>query len=358
MKIAYFISRLSLSGGTLVLAEHVRALNGMGHDAHLVCLQQDDGFDFKVPVERVPNLEGLLRLGSDLVIASHPMDVTALYGRIRNLVFLVQGKHVEELEVYYQERAKARRYEGLGGRLVLKMRKWRDMKRMLAVYRLPVSCWCVSPGLRLLLRDTYGIEARLIRNPIDRKLCYPEPRTGRITLVCIADHRQPFKNIPFALRALQDVRVRRHLHIIHISSGEPLDGELASMADERHARLSRTEVAAICRRAHILLSPSLMEGFGLPVVEGMACGMLCLLSDIPDFHAYHFGQPEIAEPYALYFNPRDMADIAKVTEDACMRYGTPEMEKIRANGQSVAGWYSENGMCEDLSRALQAFGSR
>jgi glycosyltransferase involved in cell wall biosynthesis len=40
-------------------------------------------------------------------------------------------------------------------------------------------------------------------------------------------------------------------------------------------------LAAVYRRASLLLQPSEREGFGLPIAEGMACGTAVLASDIP-----------------------------------------------------------------------------
>ncbi len=45
-----------------------------------------------------------------------------------------------------------------------------------------------------------------------------------------------------------------------------------------------------------------MEGFGLPGLEAMACGVLVICSDIPVFH-------EIYKDAAIYFNPKDVKDL-------------------------------------------------
>jgi glycosyltransferase involved in cell wall biosynthesis len=45
--------------------------------------------------------------------------------------------------------------------------------------------------------------------------------------------------------------------------------------------LTRPELAALYRRAAVVLVPSELEGFGLPVVEALACGAAVLASDLP-----------------------------------------------------------------------------
>ncbi len=54
----------------------------------------------------------------------------------------------------------------------------------------------------------------------------------------------------------------------------------------------------------IYVQPSLNEGFGLPVVEAMKCGCVCVVSDIAVFR-------EILKDAGVYFNPYNVEDIAE-----------------------------------------------
>lgn len=56
--------------------------------------------------------------------------------------------------------------------------------------------------------------------------------------------------------------------------------------------------------AQALILPSLYEGFGLPILEAMACGCPVVCSKTTSL-------PEIAGDAALYFNPADINDVAE-----------------------------------------------
>ena len=56
-------------------------------------------------------------------------------------------------------------------------------------------------------------------------------------------------------------------------------------------------------RAHALVSPSLMEGFGLPAVEAMACGTPVISSRAGSL-------PEVVGDAGVYFDPTDVGSMA------------------------------------------------
>lgn len=63
------------------------------------------------------------------------------------------------------------------------------------------------------------------------------------------------------------------------------------------------ELTNLYAHAEAVVVPSLMEGFGLPALEGMAHGALVLASDIASLH-------EICHDSVLYINPFDESSIA------------------------------------------------
>jgi glycosyltransferase involved in cell wall biosynthesis len=67
--------------------------------------------------------------------------------------------------------------------------------------------------------------------------------------------------------------------------------------------LDRRVLAAVLRRAEALVFPSLLEGFGLPVVEAMAVGL-------PVITSRRSSLPEVAGDAAVYVDPDDPDSIA------------------------------------------------
>lgn len=67
------------------------------------------------------------------------------------------------------------------------------------------------------------------------------------------------------------------------------------------------DLAHLYSRAYALVQPSLMEGFGLPPVESMACGTPVLCSTAGSL-------PEVVGEAGLYFDPTDVADMARALD--------------------------------------------
>lgn len=72
--------------------------------------------------------------------------------------------------------------------------------------------------------------------------------------------------------------------------------------------VSDSRLAGLYQNALALVAPSLMEGFGLPLLEAMQEGCLVLASNIP-------AHKEICKDAAIYFDPRDREDLSQKMQD-------------------------------------------
>jgi glycosyltransferase involved in cell wall biosynthesis len=116
--------------------------------------------------------------------------------------------------------------------------------------------------------------------------------------------------------------------------------------DEYHHVLPPDRMPFAYRASDLFLGPSRPEeGFGLPVLEALACGTPCLLSDTP-------GHREIAGEAARYFADGDAESLAAALPDAL----APEARRrARQEGPRVAARFGVEEVAQRLERAfLQA----
>ena len=117
-------------------------------------------------------------------------------------------------------------------------------------------------------------------------------------------------------------------------------------------KVSAEHLAGAYQRAALLIFPSRLEGFGLPVLEAMAAGCPVVCS-----HASSL--PEVGGDAALYFDPDD-AGAAAAQAETLLRGGEAREERRRA-GREWAGrfsWQTHFAELTNIYRELLARGGR
>lgn len=69
--------------------------------------------------------------------------------------------------------------------------------------------------------------------------------------------------------------------------------------------VSDSELAELYKGAAAMVFPSLYEGFGIPLIESMACGCPVIASDIPVFR-------ELGRRYVRYFDPHSETELSRI----------------------------------------------
>jgi glycosyltransferase involved in cell wall biosynthesis len=132
----------------------------------------------------------------------------------------------------------------------------------------------------------------------------------------------PYKNLDGLLRAFARAKGRLPFPLQLVIAGPRDDRypEAPALAEQLNVAadvcwtgyLSDRDLLHHYQTADLLALPSRCEGFGLPVIEAMACGTPCLCSTAPALK-------EIAQGAALFAGPDDLEGMAQGIQDILTR---------------------------------------
>jgi glycosyltransferase involved in cell wall biosynthesis len=144
---------------------------------------------------------------------------------------------------------------------------------------------------------------RVIPNGVGEPFC-PDGPAAEGDYVLAVGTLEPRKNLAAAQEAAQGLGVELRVVGARGWGDVQVDGWLGRVSDD--------ELAALYRGARCLVYPSLYEGFGIPVLEAMACGT-------PVVTAAGGATEEVAGGAAVLVDTRDPAAIAAGIEEADAR---------------------------------------
>ena len=288
MRVAYLLESTELCGGVKVALMQAEALARRGHRVTVVSPdEKPDWFPlFQARFERSAFERAEDLASAEIRVATFWKTVAAAVAGARGPVFhLCQG------------------YEGEFG-------FYRDVwPEIEAAYRLPTRKLAVSEPLARLLDERGFGPATDVGQAFDPKEFSPgppRPPSDPPVVLVVGPYEGPTKGIPTALDALARWRERGGAFLLRrISSTPPTDEERRrGLTAEYHHGLAPERMPFAYRSADAFIGPSLaIEGFDLPALEALACGVPTLLSDTPRHRS-------IAGDAAVYFREGDAADLA------------------------------------------------
>lgn len=139
-------------------------------------------------------------------------------------------------------------------------------------------------------------------------------RAGEKNYLLYLGSRDRYKNFSCLLAALPAIIRTNDLHLVCVGGGAFTKTEIENMrkrgVDQRVTQTSAddAQLAELYRGAKAFIFPSLYEGFGMPILEAMACGCPVVLSRASAF-------TEIGAEAALYFDPNKPENLAHVVNE-------------------------------------------
>ncbi len=230
-------------------------------------------------------------------------------------------------------------------------------ERIEAAYRLPgVQHVTISPHLTRLLRERFGIAAHEVVYTVDHRVHFAAPERApgsplRVGLV--GPYTIPWKDLATGYEACRLAHAAgQRLVLVRASNVPKAPGEQQTPFPlEWHPQVPPSRMGDFYRSLDVLLATSsgAEEGFFLPAVEAMACGVPVVATDVPCFreHRERAGNDQ----YALFVPPKDPGAMA---EALVVAGSLPQVRSsLRANGIALAAHYHETRHGEQLEAALR-----
>ena len=177
---------------------------------------------------------------------------------------------------------------------------------LLRVLRAADAIVSVSEFSRAETIELAGVPAeriRVIPHGVDSVFTPDGPRADGDYALAVGT-LEPRKNLARAVEAAREAGVALRVVGARGWGGVEVDGWVGEIPD--------AELAALYRGARCVLYPSLYEGFGLPVLEAMACGT-------PVITSVGTAMEEVAGGAAILVDPLDVAAIAQGIHEAAER---------------------------------------
>ncbi|MEM9597844.1 MAG: glycosyltransferase family 4 protein [Acidobacteriota bacterium] len=286
--VVYVLPSSELHGGIRVVFEHAEGLAGRGYDVLVVGPDPAPTWhETTVPYRQVPIFEPGAIPRADLCIGTFYTTLAPVCASGTDHPFhLCQG------------------YEGVH-------REYAPILHEIDVaYRLPTTKLLISAHLAPVLNERYGVETHLLGQAIDCDHFTPgefRERPDPLRVGVVGPFGLRPKGIGEALLGLRMARDRGVPLEIHHASSLPLSREEEALkaTDQFYHRLSTDEMVAFYQRLDLLVHPSHdEEGFPLPPLEAMACGVPVALTRIRSFAVlpddavvrYPYGEPEALVP--------------------------------------------------------------
>ena len=323
LRIVYVTWDTGLAGGHRVAFEQMNWLADRGHEVELYSLAgSPKWFRLKVPVRTFSSREALLEQ-----LANQEAIKVATWWETGELVWkasLEQGIPVflvQDIETsYYEgddEPTRRQKAEVLAG--------YRKEFRNIAD-----ATWTQERLFEL------GLDAQVVPPGIDGMVYKPaaHPRESNVVLSLGRSH--PLKNVQLLLRGFELLKPRPSLWLFGI---EPHIGK--DLGVRYVYGPTDSEAAELYQRATVFVLTSRHEGFGLPILEAMACGCPVVCTDADgNMDFCRDGENCLIVPQG---DPAGLAGaLERVLADALLQ------ERLREGGFATAKQYSWNAAIDKL----------
>lgn len=288
MRIAYLLESTELSGGVRVVLVQAEALARRGHRVTVVSAGPEPRWFSlsRARFERASFGQSRALAEADVRVATFWTTAASALEGARGPVFHLSQGYEAAFSFYAARRAEIE-----------------------AAYRLPTHKLAVSSALAARLEAAGHGPVESVGQAFDAEGFAPGPErppSDPPVVLVVGPYAADVKGVDVAMAALAAWRRAGGRFLLRRVAVEPPAAEEteAALADEYHRALAPDRMPFAYRASDVFVGATRSEeGFGLPALEALACGLPCVLSDTP-------GNREIAGDAALFFAEGDPEALA------------------------------------------------
>lgn len=321
LHVTYVIHVTAVTGGARVVLEHLNLLHQRGHDVALFALDRPPQWSkFEAPFQQFPSAEDLIS-----ALALRPGIKVATWWETAPWVLAACEQRGQP--VYFVQDIESSYY----------MEDPRTQAQVMQSFSPRFHYLCGSAWIGEWVKRAFGYQTTVITPAIDHDCFHPRDVPRARDLICTLYRTLPLKNFQLTRSAFRQLRVpARMLCFGREAIAEPGIIWVPEPSDN--------QVAEIYSQATVFLLTSLHEGFGLPLLEAMACGCPVVTTDADSNMEFcRDGENCLLVPR------HDAALVARVLERVLTDAGL--QERLRRAGLETARRFN----WEDRAAALESF---
>lgn len=362
MHFVFLRTTMKFSGGTKLFFEYASYLRSEGHQVDVLVKRKEGALKKALDVTLVENFNSQTIPKCDLVVATTPNDVKQAWDCKNNrVVNFCQGFPIIEFEQRVSGEVVPLRFQKKGLmnklRLMRKKKSWRKkIYKIDKIYRLPIPLITVSKSLQAILEQRYNQPVHLCLNGVSNNFFYPMKNKTRakatpnrpLRIISVGPLDVSVKGITITYDTIK--RLKQKGAPIHFTRVTPKAIDIEKKepcVDQLIENVNSEEMGNILRSADVYISNSFKgEGFGLPALEALSCGLICILTPIPSYLSF-----SKRNDYC-YFLQENNADATIECIQRILNSPEYEIDTISKNGLKVAADFSFENACKRFEQIL------